>query len=112
MVAVGIWAAQLKGRVLWGVPLAFVSAMALGGALGMMGIAVTFVEQGIILSVLLLGVFVAAAVKLPLPLSIAIVGVFAVFHGNAHGLEMPETASSRLCQLNSGVETSSHNNPA
>lgn len=65
MVAVGIWAAQLKGRVLWGVPLAFVSAMALGGALGMMGIAVTFVEQGIILSVLLLGVFVAAAVKLP-----------------------------------------------
>lgn len=96
MVTVGLWAAQLRGRALWGIPLAFVGAMALGGALGMMGVAVPFVEGGIVLSVLLLGFFVATSLRLPLPLSAVIVGIFAIFHGNAHGLEMPETASGLL----------------
>lgn len=83
----------MRGRALWAVPLAFVSVMALGGALGFAGVPVPFVEQGILLSVLMLGVLVAAAVRLPLVASVALVGLFAVFHGHAHGAEMPETAS-------------------
>ncbi|HEY5743434.1 MAG TPA: HupE/UreJ family protein [Terrimicrobiaceae bacterium] len=93
MVAVGLWAAQTGGRSIWIVPLTFVVAMALGGAAGMLGMAGSFVETGIVVSVLTLGVFIAASVRLPLALSIIIVGLFAIFHGQAHGAEMPETVS-------------------
>ncbi len=93
MVAVGLWAAQRDGRALWAVPLAFVSVMALGGILGMMGGALPFVETGIAMSVLVLGVLIAASVRLPLLASVLIVGAFALFHGIAHGAEMPATAS-------------------
>ena len=93
MIAVGLWAAQHGGRALWGVPLAFVSSMALGGMLGEMGGAVPFVEMGTASSVLILGVLIAASVRLPLLMSIPIVGVFALFHGFAHGAEMPAMAS-------------------
>jgi urease accessory protein len=93
MIAVGLWAAQMGGRSIWAVPLAFVSVMALGGLLGMMGINLPFIEQGIIASVILLGVFIAAAVRLPLAASMTIVGLFALCHGDAHGAEMPGTAS-------------------
>jgi urease accessory protein len=93
MIAVGLWAAQTGGRAIWAVPMAFVSIMALGGALGMTGIHFPFVEPGIGLSVLILGVFIAAAVRLPLPASIVIVGLFALCHGHAHGAEMPESVS-------------------
>ncbi len=93
MFAVGLWAAQRGGRALWLVPLTFVSLMTLGGALGMSGISIPFAEQGIVLSVIILGVFVAAAVRLPLPVSATIVGLFALAHGYAHGLEIPASAS-------------------
>jgi urease accessory protein len=93
MVAVGLWAAQLGARAKWGVPAAFASIMALGGALGMAGINLPFAEQGIAASVLILGVLIAAAVRLPLAASAGIVGVFALCHGHAHGLEMPQTAA-------------------
>lgn len=93
MIAVGLWAAQMGGRAIWAVPLTFVSVMVLGGVLGMNNIAVPFVEQGIVLSVLVLGVLITAAVRLPLAASAAIVGLFAIFHGSAHGAEMPSTAS-------------------
>ena len=93
MVAVGLWAAQMRGRALWAVPVTFVTVMAVGGVLGMADIAVPFVEQGIIISVLTLGVLIAASARLPLVASICIVGLFAIFHGHAHGAEMPETAS-------------------
>lgn len=93
MLAVGLWAAQTGGRSLWAVPLTFVGVMALGGALPMLGIGLPFVEQGIVLSVLLLGVLIAAAVRLPLWLSSGMVGLFALWHGHAHGAEMPEMAS-------------------
>jgi urease accessory protein len=66
--------------------------MGLGGFVGAMDIAVPFVEQGIVLSVLVLGVLVAAAVRLPLYAGALIVGLFAVFHGHAHGAEMPANA--------------------
>ncbi len=96
MIAVGLWAAQLGGRALWAVPLTFVSVMALGGALGMAGMQIPFVEQGIVISVLTLGVLIAASARLPLAASTALVGLFAICHGFAHGAEMPETASGLL----------------
>lgn len=93
MVAVGLWAAQRPGRARWVIPATFVLVMAFAGAVGMMGILVPFAEQGIVLSVLVLGVLVAGAVRLPLLASILLVGLFAIFHGHAHGAEMPPNAS-------------------
>ena len=93
MLAVGLWAAQMGGRSVWAVPLTFVSVMALGGALPALGIGLPFVEQGIALSVLLLGVLIVAAVRLPLWLGGVMVGLFALWHGHAHGAEIPPLAS-------------------
>jgi urease accessory protein len=93
MVAVGLWAARIGGRALWAVPAAFVAVMALGGLVAVAGIGVPMVELGIVGSVLVLGLLVAAAPQLPLWAPAAIVGLFALFHGHAHGTEMPETVS-------------------
>lgn len=93
MIAVGIWAAQVGGRALWAVPSAFVIMMMFGGALGVSGAYVPFVEQGIVLSVLMLGVFIVAAVRMPLLASMFVVGMFAVFHGHSHGTEIPSMVS-------------------
>lgn len=93
MVAVGLWAAQLGDRARWAVPASFVGVMSLGGALAMSGWTLPGVEMGILASVLVLGVLVAAAVRLPLAVSSTVVGVFALFHGFAHGAEMPANAS-------------------
>jgi len=93
MVAVGLWAAQRGGRALWLMPLAFVSVMAAGGVLGMAAVPMPFVEPAILASVLVLGLLVAASVRLPLAAGAALVGWFALFHGYAHGAEMPRSAS-------------------
>ena len=93
MIAVGLWAAQQGKRALWAAPLAFISMMALGGALGMAGVSLPFAEQGIAASVLVLGILIAAAVRLPLAAGVLLVAAFAVFHGHAHGAEMPRTVS-------------------
>jgi urease accessory protein len=93
MVAVGLWAAQRGGRALWLVPTTFVSIMIVGGILGMGHAGIPYVEQGIAASVLVLGILIAATIRLPLTASAAIVGLFALFHGYAHGAEMPDTAS-------------------
>ena len=93
MVAVGLFAAQLGGRALWAVPTTFVAVMAVGGALGMAGVGLPAVEVGIALSVLVLGLVVLAGRRWPLGLAMAMVGVFALFHGHAHGSEMPVDAS-------------------
>jgi len=94
MVAVGLWAAQIGGRALWIVPGTFVGVMLIGGILGFTGIPVPFVEEGILVSILILGILIVGAFKLPLAYSSMIVGLFAVFHGHAHGAEMPETLSA------------------
>jgi urease accessory protein len=107
MVAVGLWAAQRGGRALWLVPAAFVSVMILGGSLGMAAVPIPFVEPGIAASVLVLGVLIAAAVRLPLPASALLVGVFALFHGYAHGAEMPGSVSGLLYGLGFVVATAS-----
>lgn len=96
MLAVGLWAVQMGGRSVWAVPLTFVSVMALGGTLPTMGISLPFGEQGVVLSVLLLGVLIAVSVRLPLWLSSSIVGLFALWHGHAHGSETPAHISGLL----------------
>lgn len=92
MLAVGLWAAQIGGRALWAVPSTFVVVMILGGMLGFSAVTVPFIEGGILVSVLILGVLIAGAFKLPLAYSVLMVGIFAIFHGHAHGAEMPAAA--------------------
>lgn len=87
MVAIGLWAAQMGGRALWVVPSSFAGVMLIGAAFGMAGIAMPFVEQGILVSLLVLGVAIATALRLPVAVSAAVAGVFALFHGHAHGTE-------------------------
>jgi urease accessory protein len=94
MLAVGLWAAQLGGHAVWSVPLAFVSVMSFGGVLGIFNMPIPFVEQGIVVSNLILGGLVLMATRLPLAASISIVGLLAIFHGYAHGAEMPTQASA------------------
>ena len=88
MVAVGLYAALLGGRALWALPAAFLVAMATGGALGAAGIAMPYVEVAIALSVVVLGLGVAARASIPTFAATILVGLFAVFHGHAHGAEM------------------------
>ncbi len=88
MIAVGLWAAQIGGRALWVVPAAFVGAMAFGFALAMTGIHLPFVEPAILASVVALGLLVAMAIRWQTATCAAIVGVFALFHGYAHGGEL------------------------
>lgn len=96
MLAVGLWAAQLGGRAAWQVPLTFLAIMALGGLLGMAGVPLPFVEAGIVASLLTLGLLIATGTRLPLALSAIIAGVFALFHGHAHGAEMSPGASAMV----------------
>jgi len=90
MIAVGLWAALKGGKAIWAWPLAFVGVMLVGGALGMLHVPVPFVEPGILASVVALGLLVALAIDLPVSAGVAIIGLFALFHGHAHGTEVPE----------------------
>ncbi len=96
MIAVGLWAAQLGGRATWAVPASFIGVMAFGGLAGAAGWSLPMVETGILVSVFLLGLLVAFAVQLPAWAGALLVGSFAVFHGHAHGTEMPAAASAGL----------------
>ncbi len=93
MLAVGLWAAQQGGRALWAVPAAFVGAMGLGGGLAGLGWGLPHVETVIALSVLVLGVLVATRRQWAVAAGMTIAAGFALFHGYAHGLEMPQAAS-------------------
>jgi urease accessory protein len=89
MFAVGLWAAQHRGRAVWMIPLTFVGVMGLGGVLGLTGATLPGVELGIALSVLVLGALIATATRFQPSWSMCLVGLFALFHGYAHGHEMP-----------------------
>jgi urease accessory protein len=93
MVAVGVWAAQQGGKWMWRVPAAFVAVMVLGALAGAAGIAVPAVESGIAASVVVAGVLIAWAPRLPAWLPAVIVAAFALCHGHAHGAEFPAGAS-------------------
>lgn len=93
MVAVGLWGAFLGRPAIWLLPVVFPLVMAFGGALGVVGVPLPGVEIGIAVSAIVLGAMVALAARPPLWVAAAIVGVFAVFHGHAHGTELPSAAS-------------------
>lgn len=99
MLAVGIWAAQRGGRAIGVMPATFVLVMAIGGVLGMAGVKLPYVEPSIALSVVVLGALVATAARLPLSPSLAIVSLFALVHGYAHGAETPAAVSGVLYSL-------------
>ncbi|WP_353890296.1 HupE/UreJ family protein [uncultured Aliiroseovarius sp.] len=88
MVAVGLWAAVLGGRAIWALPLSFVGVMMVGFMSAVAGLALPFVEPMILVSVLALGLAVALSLRLPVSAAAGIVGVFALFHGHAHGDEL------------------------
>lgn len=89
MVAVGLWGAFLGAPAIWLLPVVFPIVMAFGGALGILGMPIPSVEIGIALSAIVLGFCVALALRPPLWIAAVIVGVFAIFHGHAHGTELP-----------------------
>jgi len=92
MVAVGLWAAHLGGRARWLLPASFVAAMAVAGAAAMAGVTLPLIETAVALSVVALGALIFARVRLPLAVGMALVGLFAVFHGHVHGTEAPLAA--------------------
>jgi urease accessory protein len=94
MVAVGLWGAVLGPPALWLLPVAFPLVMAFGGVLGIVGVPIPRVEVGIAVSAIVLGAMVALAVRAPLGLAVAAVSVFAIFHGYAHGTELPPGADA------------------
>ncbi len=93
MVAVGLWGAFLGAPAIWVLPVAFPLIMALGGMFGVLGIPLPMVESGIALSSIVLGLLIAFAVRAPLPVALVVIGAFAVFHGHAHGPELPQAAN-------------------
>ena len=94
MVAVGLWGAFLGAPAVWVLPVVFPLVMALGGVLGSAGVPIPSVEIGIALSAVVLGVMVAGAQKPPLWVAALLVGAFAIFHGHAHGAELPANTSA------------------
>jgi urease accessory protein len=94
MIAVGLWGVFLGAPAIWLLPIVFPLIMALGGAFGVIGIPLPAVETGIALSAVVLGLCIAFAWKPPLAVAALIVGVFAIFHGYAHGTEMPDASDA------------------
>lgn len=89
MLAVGMWGARLGMPALWALPVAFPMLMAVGGVMGILGLPLPSIELGIALSVVVLGAVILVALKPPLWVAILLVSFFAVFHGYAHGAELP-----------------------
>jgi urease accessory protein len=94
MVAVGLWGAFLGKRAMWTLPVVFPVVMAFGGALGVLGVPLPHVETGIALSGIVLGLMVTFAARPPIWIAAVIVGFFAIFHGHAHGTELPTAANA------------------
>ena len=99
MIAVGLWGAQLGSPALWVLPIAFPMMMTVGAMMGLLGIPVPGVEVGIALSAVLLGLMVLCEVRPKLPIAVALVGFFAIFHGHAHGTELPPGQSGLLYSM-------------
>jgi urease accessory protein len=94
MVSVGIWGAELGAPAIWLLPIAFPLIMAVGGAAGVLGVPLPAGELLIGLSVLVLGSLVAWAQRVPIWVALVVVGVFAIAHGHAHGVELPLSADA------------------
>jgi urease accessory protein len=99
MIAVGLWGAQLGSPAIWVLPVAFPMVMAMGGMLGLLGVPLPGMEMGIAASAILLGAAVMMELRPPLALAAAVVGFFAIFHGYAHGSELPAGESGLLYSI-------------
>ncbi len=99
MVAVGLWGAQLGAPAMWLLPVIFPMVMAMGGMIGLLGIPLPFVEVAIALSAVLLGIMVMTEARPPVAAAAVLVGFFAVFHGHAHGTELPAGQSGLLYSM-------------
>jgi urease accessory protein len=105
MVAVGLWGAQLGAPALWMLPVAFPMMMAVGGMLGLMGVPLPGAEVGIALSAIVLGIMVLGEFRLKLAIALCIVAFFAIFHGHAHGTELPEGENGLLYSIGFVIAT-------
>ena len=105
MLAVGLWGAQLGAPAIWVLPVAFPLVMALGGMLGFLGVPVPGIEFGIAASAVVLGTAVAAELRPALAVAALLVGIFAIFHGHAHGTELPAGQHALLYSLGFVVAT-------
>jgi len=105
MVAVGLWGAFLGRPAIWLLPIVFPMVMAFGGALGVAGVPVPAVETGIAVSAIVLGAMVAFAARPPIWVAAVIVGAFAIFHGHAHGTELPGAANPLAYSLGFVIAT-------
>jgi len=105
MIAVGLWGAQMGSPALWLLPIAFPMMMAMGAMMGLLGIPLPGVEIGIALSAIVLGTMILAEVRPKLAVAIAMVGIFAIFHGHAHGTELPAGQSGLLYSMGFVIAT-------
>jgi len=105
MVAVGLWGAQLGAPAVWVLPVAFPMVMACGGMLGLMGVPLPGIEYGIAASAILLGIAVMFELRPPLAIAAFVVAVFAIFHGHAHGTELPAGQSGLLYSMGFVIAT-------
>jgi urease accessory protein len=105
MVAVGLWGAQLGAPAIWVLPVAFPLVMAMGGMLGFLGVPIPGVEYGIAASAIVLGTAVAFEVRPPLVIAALLIGCFAIFHGYAHGTELPPGHSALLYSMGFVIAT-------
>jgi urease accessory protein len=105
MVAVGLWGAQLGMPAIWVLPVAFPLVMAMGGMLGFLGVPIPGIEIGIAASAIVLGTAVAFELRPPLVVAALVVGCFAIFHGHAHGTELPQGQSALLYSLGFVIAT-------
>lgn len=105
MIAVGLWGAQLGAPAVWVLPVTFPMVMAFGGMLGLLGVSLPGVEIGIALSAVVLGFMVFREVRPPLWVAAVVVGLFAIFHGHAHGTELPAGQSGLLYSMGFVIST-------
>ena len=105
MISVGLWGAQLGPPAMWLLPVAFPIVMALGGTLGLLGVQVPGIEVGIALSAIGLGAAVLFEARPKLGIAAVLVGLFAIFHGHAHGTELPAGADGLLYSIGFVIAT-------
>jgi urease accessory protein len=105
MLAVGLWGAQLGAPAIWLLPVVFPMIMAMGGMLGLLGVPFPGIEYGIAASAILLGIAVMLEARPPLPVAATLVGFFGVFHGHAHGTELPPGQSALLYSMGFVIAT-------
>jgi urease accessory protein len=105
MVAVGLWGAFLGMPAIWLLPVVFPIVMAVGGVMGILGVEIPWVDSGIAVSAIVLGLMLALAVRAPLAVAAVLVGAFAIFHGHAHGAELPAAADAAAYSIGFVVAT-------